>query len=209
MNYLLDTCVLSEFTRHKPDEKVIGWLDRIAEQKLFLSAITIGEIQRGIERLPESHRKTELLAWLNMGLIQRFGAPILPVGTQTMFLWGSLTARMEKPGRPMPVMDSLIGATALQNNLILVTRNVADFLPCGVHVINTVGIKAFVFSPVAAPAPFSAPARRCCRPIRKVAANGPGWRPAAGRAARPAGWRAGARRGSSRSARSPCPVRRR
>jgi len=67
MNYLLDTCVLSEFTRHQPDEgdllsQVIQWMDGMDESKLFLSVITIGEIQRGIERLPESHRKNELIA---------------------------------------------------------------------------------------------------------------------------------------------------
>jgi predicted nucleic acid-binding protein len=136
MNYLLDTCVLSEFTCHTPSEKVIRWVDNIDEEKLFLSAITIGEIQRGIERLPESHRKTELLVWMNNGLIQRFGERILPLDSQTMFLWGSLTARMENSGQPVPVMDSLIVATALQNNLIIVTRNVSDFLPCGVQLIN-------------------------------------------------------------------------
>ncbi|MDZ4158656.1 MAG: type II toxin-antitoxin system VapC family toxin, partial [Anaerolineaceae bacterium] len=126
----------SEFTRRKPDENVIRWVDSIDEEKLFLSVITIGEIQRGIERLPESHRKTELLVWMNNGLIERFGQRILPLDTQTMFLWGSLTSQMENSGQPMPLMDSLIVATALQNNLIIVTRNVSDFLPCGVQVIN-------------------------------------------------------------------------
>lgn len=136
MNYLLDTCVLSEFTRHSPSEKVVRWVDSIDEEKLFLSAITIGEIQRGIARLPESHRKTELLVWMNNGLLQRFGERILPLDSQIMFLWGSITARTESSGQSIPVMDSLIAATALQNNLIIVTRNVSDFLPCGVQLIN-------------------------------------------------------------------------
>lgn len=136
MNYLLDTCILSEFTRHKPDKKVVRWVDSVDEEKLFLSVITIGEIQHGIERLPESHRKTELLVWMNNGLVQRFGQRILPLEIQMMFMWGSLTARMENSGQPIPVMNSLIVVTALQNNLIIVTRNVSDFLPCGVQVIN-------------------------------------------------------------------------
>ncbi len=136
MNYLLDTCVLSEFTRRKPDEKVLAWFERVEEEKLFLSAITIGEIQRGVARLPDSPRKGELLLWLNDGLIERFGRRVLPVEAQTMLLWGSLTARMESAGRPMGVIDSLIGALALQHNLILVTRNVSDFLACGVQVAN-------------------------------------------------------------------------
>jgi toxin FitB len=136
MNYLLDTCVLSEFTRRQPEEKVLGWIDQIDEEKLFISVITIGEVQHGIERLPASHRKTELLVWLNNALIDRFQTRILPLDTPTMFLWGSLAARMHQAGRPMGLMDSLMIATALHNNLVIATRNTSDFLPCGVQVIN-------------------------------------------------------------------------
>ena len=136
MNYLLDTCVLSEFTRRKPEQKVVHWVDSIDEDKLFLSVITIGEIQHGIVRLPESHRKTDLLVWLNNELIKRFDQRIIPLGAPMMLLWGNLTAQMESTGQPMAVMDSLIIATALQNNLIVATRNVSDFRPCGVQVIN-------------------------------------------------------------------------
>ena len=71
MNYLLDTCVLSEFTRRQPEPRVVAWLNSIDEEKLFISVITVGEIQRGIERLPDSHRKTELLVWINTGAIIR------------------------------------------------------------------------------------------------------------------------------------------
>jgi toxin FitB len=136
MNYLLDTCVLSEFTRHQPDAKVIQWVDAMTEEKLLISAITIGEIQRGIERLPDSQRKTKLLVWINTDLIERFGQRILSLDTQTLLCWGSLSARMEKLGQPMSVMDSLIAATAIQHNLIIVTRNLSDFFPSGVQCIN-------------------------------------------------------------------------
>ena len=136
MNYLLDTCVLSEFTRRQPEPRVVDWLDSIDEEKLFISVITIGEIQRGIERLPDSHRKTELLVWMNTGLLARFAGRMVALGAPTLFLWGSLVARLEATGQPMGVMDSLILASALQNNLIVATRNVADFLPGGVQVIN-------------------------------------------------------------------------
>jgi predicted nucleic acid-binding protein len=136
MNYLLDTCVLSEYTRRKPEPKVIQWIDSVDEEKLFISAITIGEIQYGIERLPESHRKTELLLWMNNGLVDRFKGRTIPLDTQIMFHWGSLRARMDNSGQPMPLMDSLIVATALQNSLIIATHNVSDFLPCGAQVIN-------------------------------------------------------------------------
>ena len=136
MNYLLDICVLSEFTRHQPEERVIDWLNSIEEEKLFISVITVGEIQRGIERMPDSHRKTELLIWMNNGLLTRFAEQMVTIDAQTMLLWGSLVARLEAAGQRVDVMDSLILASALQNNLIIATRNVADFLPGGVQVIN-------------------------------------------------------------------------
>lgn len=136
MNYLLDTCVISEFTRRQPSQNVIGWMNSVDEEKLFISVITVGEIQRGIERLPNSHRKTELLVWMNNDLLQRFSARMIGIDAPTMFLWGSLIARLETAGQPMSVMDSLIAASALQNNLIAATRNITDFLPSGVQVIN-------------------------------------------------------------------------
>jgi len=79
MNYLLDTCVLSEFSHRKPGQKVIQWIGAIDEDKLFINVITVGEVQRGIERLPESKLKTELLGWMNTGLIKRFGQRIIPL----------------------------------------------------------------------------------------------------------------------------------
>jgi len=136
MNYLRDTCGLSDFTNRQPLSKVVQWVESIAEDHLYLSAITIGEIQHGIERMPESGRKTRLMTWLNNDLIPRFNTRILPVDTPTMFLWGSLVAQMERTGSRMGVMDSLIIATAMQNNQIIVTRNISDFQPCGVQVIN-------------------------------------------------------------------------
>jgi tRNA(fMet)-specific endonuclease VapC len=136
MNYLLDTCVLSEFIRHQPDERVIQWMDGMDESKLFLSVITIGEIHRGIERLPESRRKNELIAWLNDVLVNRFDRRIVNIDVPSMFLWGSLTVRMESIGKPMSVMDSLIAASALHQNMIIVTRNVTHFQSCGVQVVN-------------------------------------------------------------------------
>ena len=136
MNYLLDTCVLAEFTRHQPDTGVIDWLTSIDEEKLFISVITIGEIQRGIERLPDSHRKTELQLWMNNRLLTRFAERMVTIDAPTMFIWGSLVARLKAAGQTMGVMDSLILASALQNNLIIATRNVVDFLTGGVQVIN-------------------------------------------------------------------------
>jgi predicted nucleic acid-binding protein len=138
MSYLLDTCLLLEFSRLRPpDGRVCNWLDSIDEEKLFLSVITLGEIGQAIERLPDSRRKNELMTWLNDDLVERFSGRMLELDLATLLLWGSLTARMEANGQPpMSVMDSLLAASALHNNLILVTRNTAEFVSCGVQLLN-------------------------------------------------------------------------
>ena len=136
MNYLIDTCVLSEFTRRVPEEKLIAWVRSIDEAMLFVSTITIGEIKNGIETLPDSRRKNDLLVWLNDGVISRFGGRILALDTQTMLVWGGLRARTNLIGAKMALFDSLIAATALQNNLIVATRNTPDFIASGVQWID-------------------------------------------------------------------------
>lgn len=136
MNYLLDTCVLSEFTRKKPNQAVISWVDSIDESLLFISVITIGEIQRGIMKLPESRRKNELASWMNNGISDRFASRILSITQQTMLTWGNFTANQEKNGHKMPILDSMIAALAVEHNMILVTRNTADFTQCPIQTLN-------------------------------------------------------------------------
>ena len=136
MNYLMDTCVLSEFTRRTPDEKIIEWIRSMDESMMYISTITIGEIKNGIESLPDSHRKNDLFVWLNDGVITRFGQRILSLDTQTMLVWGALRARTNRMGTKMALFDSLIAATALQNNLIVATRNTTDFVASGVQLLN-------------------------------------------------------------------------
>lgn len=98
MTYLLDTCVLSEFTRRRPDQRVIHWLSIADEDTLFLSVLTIGEIQHGIERLDDSPRKHELRTWLMNELLPRFRGRVLSLDVQTLLVWGELTARLERQG---------------------------------------------------------------------------------------------------------------
>ena len=136
MSYLLDTCVFIEFSRRKPDPKVIRWLDSLEKGALFISVITIGELQRSIERLPDSRRKDELLVWLNEGLKERLKENILPLETVTLTLWGSLTTWKEQDGQPMGVMESLIAASALHYNLTIATNNPAAYLCSGAEVVN-------------------------------------------------------------------------
>ncbi len=136
MRFLLDTCVVSELVARRPDLGVVQWVDNVVEENLFLSAITIGEIKKGIEKLAVSSRRSALAEWLEDELLVRFQGKVLPIDTAVMLAWGKLVADLEKQGKPMPAIDSLLAATALQGGLGLVTRNEDDFAHCGVTVIN-------------------------------------------------------------------------
>jgi predicted nucleic acid-binding protein len=136
MTFLLDTCVISELVARRPNPAVVQWVDSVEEDKLFLSAITIGEIKRGIEKLADSTRKSALQEWLEDDLLIRFRDKILPVDTAVMLVWGQLAADLEKQGKRMPAIDSLIAATCLRGGLDLVTRNESDFAHSSVTVIN-------------------------------------------------------------------------
>jgi predicted nucleic acid-binding protein len=128
--------VLSEFIKPKPERKVIDWLNSVEAERVFLSAVTIGEIQFGISNRPASNRRTELEVWLNVSLTEQFAGRILPLDADTFVTWGQMTARQRRPGEPMGVMDSLIAATALQYKMVLVTRNVADFKSTVLSILN-------------------------------------------------------------------------
>ena len=135
MNFLIDTCLISEFKRSEPEPKVIRWLSDQIEESLYLSVITIGEIQRGISLLADSRKKTELENWLH-SLIIRYDGRVLGLDSEELIFWGDMVATLEKRGRVLPLMDSLIAATALSHDLTLVTRNETDFDGTGVRVLN-------------------------------------------------------------------------
>ncbi|NMB54781.1 MAG: type II toxin-antitoxin system VapC family toxin [Leptolinea sp.] len=136
MTYLLDTCVLSEFSRKSPDIGVIHWIDSVPDIDLYICVITLGEIQRGIEKLPESHRKTSLTTWMNEDLLQRFSGRLVSIDPDTMLIWGAMTAHLDAIGQPMNLMDSLIASCALRQNMVLVTRNESDFQASGIRLVN-------------------------------------------------------------------------
>ncbi|MDD1434435.1 type II toxin-antitoxin system VapC family toxin, partial [Dolichospermum sp. ST_sed6] len=134
--YLLDTCLISELVAKQPNQKVLDWVDAQMPETLYLSVITIGEIAKGICKLTPSKRKESLTTWLNETLPNRFEHRILTLDVSTMVLWGNLICQLEQNGRPLPAMDSLIAAIALQHSLSLVTRNEKDFAGTGLIIVN-------------------------------------------------------------------------
>lgn len=136
MNYLLDTNVISELVAKQPSPKVVAWIDSIADERIYLSALTIGELKKGIEKLPPSPRQALLRNWLHEELLVRFAGRILAIDTAVMLTWGQVTATLEQRGRKLPAMDSFIAALALQNRFTLVTRNDTDFADTGVTLLN-------------------------------------------------------------------------
>ena len=136
MRWLLDTCVVSELVAKKRDKNVIRWIDNVDAERLYLSVITLGEIRKGIEKLPNSQRRKDLHHWLSEDLLIRFGGRIIPLDADILIEWGVLTGRLEKEGKRMPAIDSLLAATAIHNGLTLVTRNVDDFQYAGVDIFN-------------------------------------------------------------------------
>ena len=136
MSYLLDTCLVSELIRQTPNPRVIEWLQHANENELYLSVLTIGELHKGVEKLPPTQRKRDLAAWLHQDLLARFRNRLLVINLPVMLAWGTLAAKMEAAGRKLPAVDALIAATAITNTLTLVTRNVGDFAQSGVAIVN-------------------------------------------------------------------------
>lgn len=142
MSYLLDTCVISELIKSTPEPTVVEWIDSIEEDKLYLSVITIGELEKGIAKLKPSKRKSKIKEWLNDDLLIRFNKHILILDIDIFQQWGTLTASLEKQGIKMPTIDSLIAATALTHNLCLITRNEKDFRNCDITILNPWKLKS-------------------------------------------------------------------
>ncbi len=136
MSFLLDTCVLSEFQKPAPRPSVVEWLAAQEEELLFLSALTLGELQRGVSKLPRSRRRERLQAWLDSDLRDRFAGRILAVDDEVALRWGEVQAKVEAEGMTLPVMDSLIACTALSHGLAVVTRNGGDFAATGVTLVD-------------------------------------------------------------------------
>lgn len=129
--YLLDTNVISELRRHRPHGAVVAWLEGVADQDLYLSAITLGELQAGVEltREQDSEKASQIEGWIDQ-VGQTWN--VLPLDGQVFRAWAKLMHRRSDD----LIADALIAATAIVHRLIVVTRNVRDFKPFGVDTFN-------------------------------------------------------------------------
>lgn len=130
MSHLLDTCVLSEYAKKSPDASVLAWLDALPEAGLYISAVSLAEIEKGVMKLAvnpqETKRAQALTAWLAK-VTGRFATRTLPVDAAVWRVWAGQSAAAELAGQPISPLDGLIMATAHCNGLAIVTRNTADF----------------------------------------------------------------------------------
>ena len=133
MNYLLDTNVISELKRPKPNPAIVDWFATTERESLCLSVLTLGEIRKGIAKLPDGQRKQALSDWLEKELPLWFGSRLLVIDADVADCWGKLQAQTN---RPLPAVDSLLAATTLYHNLCLVTCNVRDFAYPDLTVLN-------------------------------------------------------------------------
>lgn len=139
MKYLLDTCVISEVIKQKPNKKVIRWLQKQEEKNLYLSVLTFGEIEKGIEKSVSEDRKKRLGLWVEEDLKQRFGGRILSIDMQVASRWGEVQGKSEIIGKSLPTIDGLIAVTGLVNNCVVVTRNISDMQQSSVELFNPWG----------------------------------------------------------------------
>jgi predicted nucleic acid-binding protein len=125
--------------KKEPSPRVIRWLEKTDETSLFLSVIVFGELRKGICKLPGSRKRKRLEAWVDQDLAERFTGRVLPVDLEVARRWGELSSEMEKKGRPVPVLDGLLAATAIEAGLTLVTRNTGHLEGTGVKVLDPWG----------------------------------------------------------------------
>jgi len=135
MKVLIDTCVMSELRKPHPDPRVTRAVSGLAEGDLHLSVITVGELLKGIHRLPQGKKRASLEAWFAQ--IEAFyGSRILPIDAATARTWGEITARSASMGYSIPMADGLIAATAITHGMHIMTRNTPDFAVTGALIID-------------------------------------------------------------------------
>lgn len=134
--YLLDTCVISESTRVKASVEVLSWLDATAPESLYLSVVTLGEIEQGISQLRSNRKSRELSRWLHDTVAPLFQSRTLDIDARIAGRWGRILGVAKRKGRTLPLIDSLLAATAQEHELVLVTRNTKDFSDIDIQLFN-------------------------------------------------------------------------
>ena len=135
MSYLLDTCVVSELRLESPSPAVLTWFELVDAEDLYLSVLTLGEIEFGISLLPNGKKKLSIMDWFEQLKLQ-FDGQLVDVTPAIASRWGVFRAETKKSGCTIPVVDGLIAASAIDRDFLLVTRNVADFKETGVRIFN-------------------------------------------------------------------------
>jgi toxin FitB len=136
VRYLLDTNVISEWTRPRPDPAVVAWLDAADEDMLYLSVVAFAEIRLGIELLPEGRKRSRISAWLARDLAVRFEGRIIGIEQNIAAAWAVIVVRGRVRGATPPILDAFMAATALVHRMTLVTRNERDLAGLDVPVLN-------------------------------------------------------------------------
>ncbi|MCI0736310.1 MAG: type II toxin-antitoxin system VapC family toxin [Beijerinckiaceae bacterium] len=136
MNFLVDTNVISEVARPQPNQKVLAFLHETDEDRLFISVITLGELRRGVALKSEGKVKASLDTWLRVDLPERFAGRIVNITAPIANVWGELMASAQRRGIALHAMDGFLVATARAHNHTLVTRNVRDFMPFGLPLLD-------------------------------------------------------------------------
>ena len=136
MALLLDTNVVSETVRPRPEKMVLDWIEAQIPTDLFLAAQTIGELVRGARKVREQERRERFERWIEQDLARQFDGRVLPFDGRTATIWGRLMGDGDRAGRPPAAADAQIAAVAIQHELILVTRNVKDFGNFDIHLLD-------------------------------------------------------------------------
>ncbi|WP_135230007.1 type II toxin-antitoxin system VapC family toxin [Deinococcus fonticola] len=134
--YLLDTNVISEATKARPAPAVVAFLQGQPLSQLYLSAITLGELEWGTEQVTDPARRAALRQWLTHSVLPDYLGRILPIDEQVMVTWARMVMASGLKPKQLPCMDALLAATALHHDLTLVTRNRSDFQAFGIHLLN-------------------------------------------------------------------------
>lgn len=134
--FLLDTNIVSEWTKPRPSPRVAAWLDAQVETDLFLSVITFAELRRGSSLLAPGKKREALTKWIDGALTERFEGRVLDIDRAVCDVWGELLAHSRRRGQGLSVMDGFVAATALAHGLTLVTRNTSDFASLDLSLLN-------------------------------------------------------------------------